>query len=294
MPARRNLNYYIKSIAPEITYPLIIQYLYLRRMGHKCNLKNPRRFSEKIQWAKLYRNHEMLSLLTDKIEARKWVADTIGENYLIPTIGNSYNDVNDIPFDDLPESFVIKANHGSGFNLVVDNKNSINWNEEKQVLNAYLKTKFAYVTMEMHYKDIRPMLYIEQKIGCNEQDELADYKFFCFNGKVFCLYVILGTNADGCKRKLGIFDREFNLLSYRRTGYEPIVDAKKPANFEKMIEIAEKLSHGFSHVRVDLYNVGGKIYFGEMTFTTNGGFSKFVPDEFDYILGDQWDLKSGI
>ncbi len=124
---------------------------------------------------------------------------------------------------------------------------------------------------------------------------VPDYKFFCFGGKVYCSYVMIDTFPVHSRSRLGIFDREFHLLPYYRSDFEPITGViAKPQNYEKMIEIAEILAKGFSHVRVDLYNVDGKIYFGEMTFTTGSGLFSYDPDEFDFIKGQQWDLDYGI
>lgn len=280
---------------PSFLYPYYIDYKYYSCTGKKCNLRDPQTFTEKIQWAKLYRNNPILTDLSDKIIVRRWVKEKIGDEYLVPLVGGIYLNPTQIDFDELPNCFVIKTNHGSGTNIIVNDKNNIDVFEIREKLDKYLKTNFAYNSLELQYKNIKPMIYIEQNLLEGEEKDLPDYKFFCFSGKVFCSYTMIDYVYDHSKGKLGFFDRDYKLMPYYRSDYAPIMEQiPKPKNYEKMVEIAEKLSEGFSHVRVDLYNIDGKIFFGEMTFTTNSGYCKFVPEEFDTILGQQWNLSSGI
>ena len=295
MAIKREVFIKIKKHMPKKCWGMYVSYKYKKIMGKKCNLKNPRTYTEKIQWSKINRNDPMISRLSDKVAVRSWVEENIGGEYLIPTIGKAYSSADDIDYDSLPNSFVIKANHGSGLNVVVDGKKEISFDDIKDKANSWLKQNFAYNSFEMQYKDIRPQIYIEKNLLEDCEGDLPDYKFFCFGGKVYCLYVMINTYPIHTNAKLGIFDKNFNLLPYYRADFTPITkQIEKPANYSKMIEIAEKLSEGFSHVRVDLYNVNGKIYFGEMTFSTGSGLFKHVPEEFDEILGNQWDLESGI
>jgi hypothetical protein len=223
------------------------------------------------------------------------VAETIGEEYLVPLLGDIYKAADEIDFDNLPDRFVIKANHGCGFNYLVTDKSKIDINSVKKKVNDWLRVNFAFNSLELQYKFIEPQIYIEKNLLSEDTTDLPDYKFFCFNGKVFCSYTMINTYPIHKNAKLGIFDRNYNLLKYYRSDFSPIEkQIDKPENYEQMIEVAEKLAEGFSHVRVDLYNVKGKIYFGEMTFSTGSGLFKHVPDEFDKILGEQWDLYSGI
>lgn len=295
MAIRREVIIKIKKHMPKKCWGMYVSYKYKKIMGKKCNLKNPRTYTEKIQWSKINRNDPMISRLSDKVAVRSWVKEKIGAEYLIPIIGKAYSSACDIDYDSLPDSFVIKANHGSGLNIVVDDKKEISFDDIKDKANSWLNQNFAYNSFEMQYKDIMPKIYIEKNLLENGEIDLPDYKFFCFNGKVFCSYTMTNYVHDHSKGKLGFFDRDYNLMPYYRTDYEPIrKQLNKPTNYEKMVEIAEKLSEGFSHVRVDLYNIKGKIYFGEMTFSTSSGYCKFEPEEFDLILGEQWDLKAGI
>ncbi len=291
----KRLFYEIKKHAPVFTYPEIIKIGYQKNTGKKCDLRNPRSFSEKIQWSKLYRRDELITRLSDKLEARDWAGNKIGNEFIVPLIGDVYSSAEEIDVTNMPDSFVIKANHGSGFNVIVRDKNRIDWDKTKILLNGYLKKNFAFYAMELQYKDITPKLYCEKFLIEPHSEDLPDYKFFCFNGKVFCSYTMVDYQFDHSNGKLGFFDRDYNLMPYYRKDFERIErQINKPKNYEKMVEIAEILSKDFSHVRVDLYNIDGDIYFGEMTFSTNAGYLLFEPDEFDVVLGDEWDLNSGI
>ncbi len=288
-------NYFVKKYMPDFLYPMMIQYKYKKNMGIACNLNNPQKYTEKMQWTKLYRTDPLLSKLSDKIEVRKWVEKKIGKEYLVPTVGNIYTCADEIDFGNLPEQFVIKANHGSGYNIVVDNIKELDIEAVRGKLNDWLKHDFAFNSFEFQYRNISPKIYIEKYLSVGNSGDLPDYKFFCFGGKVFCSYTMINYTRDHKQGKMGFFDRDYNLLPYYRLDFKRLeTQLPKPQNYEKMVEIAETLSEGFSHVRVDLYNIEGKIYFGEMTFTTNSGYCLFSPKEFDTILGDQWDLHFGV
>ena len=289
------IRHTLKSIMPEVFYPYYLRYRYRKLFGKKLDFNNPVTYTEKMQVAKLRRRNPLLTELTDKILARNWVESRIGAQYLIPILGGPYTDPDMIDFSALPDKFVIKTNHGSGTNIIVKDKSQIDEDEIKKRLKKYLKCNFAYYSFELQYKDIDPMIYIEKYMLPEGATDLPDYKFFCFNGKVFCLYVMINTFPDHHAANLGIFDRDFTLLEYYREDFKTIShQLEKPENYGEMLEIAETLSKGFSHVRVDLYNINGKIYFGEMTFTTGGGLFKHEPEKFDRILGDCWDIDSGI
>ncbi len=292
---RKNIAYFIKEYMPEMFYPVFLKYKYKKKTGKDLNLNNPTTYTEKIQAAKLLRRDPLLTELSDKIRVKDWVKDKIGEEYLVQLVAGPYNDPDEIDFSKLPDKYVIKTNHGCGTNIVVTDNAAISEKQIRKQLKKSLKYNFAYHSLELQYKNIKPQIYIEKFIIEDGMDDLPDYKFFCFDGKVYCLYVMINTYPDHHKSKLGIFDRDFNLLPYRRGDFEPITcQIDKPEKYDEMVKLAEILAEGFSHVRVDLYNIEGKIYFGEMTFTTGSGIFRHVPDEFDMILGKQWDLNSGL
>lgn len=263
---------------------------YKQITGHDLNLENPRRYTEKMQWRKLFECDPRMTVLSDKYEVREWVKSTIGEEYLIPLIG-VWERPEDIDFDMLPDSFVLKTNNACETNIIVRDKKQLNQSIVRETLDYWLKIPFWSFSGEMHYKNIKPRIIAEKYITVEDTQDLPDYKFLCFDGKVYCSYFIKDRIKGHEETQLGIFDRDFNLLPYYRTELLPIRTVQpKPLHYEQMVELAEKLSKGFSHVRVDLYDVNGKIYFGEMTFTNGSGFFVHEPDCFDYILGEQWKM----
>ncbi len=295
MTTFNRINYMLKHLMPQVAYPLFLKYKYFLYFKRICNLSEPKRYSEKMQWAKLHRDNLKLAEYADKIKVRDYVKKTIGEGYLTPLVGEIYTSADQIDFNLLPDQFVAKANHGCGFNYIVTDKRSVDEKKMKKVLTKWLKADISYSSLELQYRFINPSIYFEKYLLMEGMNDLPDYKFFCFDGKAYCLYVMLDTVKDHHKAKLGIFDRSFNLLPYYREDFTRITEQiPKPDNYDEMISVAEKLSKGFSHVRVDLYNVNGKIYFGEMTFTTGSGLFRHVPEVFDEILGEQWDLAKGI
>lgn len=287
---KKAIEYYTNL--PESEYETEIKKLYKERVGRELNLDNPMRFSEKIQWRKLNEITPLISKLSDKYEVRSWVKDTIGEEYLIPLLGvwDSFDDIN---FDKLPASFVLKTNNASGTNLIVHSKKELNISYARRLFNYWLEKPFGLLSgLELQYCNIKPRIIAEKNMLSGGGEDLPDYKFFCFDGKVYCSYTTIDFAKDHSQGKLAFFDREYQLMPVSRADYLTPYrkQLKKPDNYQTMVEIAEKLSRGFSHVRVDLYNIDGKIYFGEMTFTTHSGYMKFNPDSFDYELGDLWKL----
>lgn len=260
---------------------------YKKRIGCDMDWDNPTTYTEKMQWTKLYDNNPMRAICADKYMVRRWVIDKIGEEYLIPLIG-VWNKFEDIDFNLLPEKFVLKTNHGSGTNIIVSDKKLLNLKTAQLKINDWLRTDFGYKTLELHYAQIEPKIiaeeYVESRFG-----ELQDYKFLCFNGKPHYCWVDMGRYSEHTRN---VYDLNWNLQPWNQETYEHYKEPiPRPENFDKMIEIATILSKGFPHVRVDLYNVEGKIYFGEMTFTNGGGFDRILPPEFNTELGDIWDFS---
>ncbi len=292
IPKKSDIEYLYMSNLKAGDYPKTLKKMYRNKVGKELNLENPTTYNEKIQWSKLYDSTPIKTKLSDKYLVRDWVKDKIGEEYLVPLLG-VWDDFDEIDFDALPDQFVLKANHGSGWNIIVSDKDKLDKADAKRKFNKWLKRNFAFYGLEMQYKDIKPNIIAEKYIILEGADDLPDYKFFCFNGKVFCLYTMINYALDHSKGQLGFFDRDYKLLPYHRLDFKPITEQPlAPKNFDKMVELAEVLSQGFGHVRVDFYNLDGKIYFGEMTFTNACGFSVFEPEEFDSILGKEWDLPN--
>lgn len=257
-----------------------INEIYKEINGRNIDWSNPKAYTEKLNVSKVYNYSKQKTELTDKVLVRNFIKEKIGEEYLIPLIG-VYDKFEDIDFEQLPEKFVIKCNHDSGSVNIINDKRKINKKQLKNEYNFFIKRNYAYMGFEMHYKDIKPKIMIEKNMG----DNIKDYKFLCFDGIPYYCWVDVDRFIN---HKRNIYDMDWKLQSFSQIygNYEDNVEC--PKNFEKMKEIAKKLSQGFDHVRVDLYEIDGKVYFGEMTFTSESGLGKISPEEYDYKLGELW------
>lgn len=225
----------------------------------------------------------------DKYEVRDYVASKGYKDILVPLYG-VYKNVDEINFSILPDKFVLKTTNGSHTNLFCEDKRSLNIEATKAVLNNWVTKRTCKAGREWPYYGVKPRIICEKYLEKDKNNDLIDYKFICFNGKVSCLFV--NTERFSEIMKFGIYSRDFQHLPYKRKGLRDTDSSvKKPINYGYMLEIAESLSKGFPHVRVDLYNIDGEIFFGEMTFFHGSGYIDFEPDEFDYILGEQFELS---
>lgn len=259
------------------------------RLGKKINIDNPKTFSEKIQWLKLYDRNPEYTKMVDKYEAKKYVASIIGEEYIIPTLG-VYNNFKEIDFDKLPNQFVIKCTHDSGGNIICKDKSKLDFKEARKKIEKCLKKDYYNYNKEWPYKNVRPRLIIEKYMASKEYPELIDYKFFCFNGEPKFLYVSEGL-SNHATAKISFTDMKYNLMDFHRKDYKPFKELPpKPKNFEKMKEFSEILSDKIPFVRVDFYEIKEKIYFGELTFFPCSGYIPFEPQKYDSILGDMIEL----
>jgi hypothetical protein len=262
---------------------LYIKFEYLLYMGKKLKLKNPQTYNEKLQWLKLYDRKEEYSYMVDKIEAKKKVAKIIGEKYIIPTLG-IFKCFEDINFEKLPNQFVIKCTHNSGGVCICTNKKDFNIELAKKIINKSLHRNYFWNHREYPYKHIVPQIIIEKYITSTTEDDLKDYKFFCFNG-VPKLVLVASNRQKGVY--FDFFDMNFNHCPFRQENDKlsphPI---ECPPLFEEMKKIAATLSTGYSHIRIDLYTANNKIYFGEYTFFNNSGYENFIPKEWDLIIGN--------
>jgi hypothetical protein len=255
------------------------------RLAHKTklDLDNPQRYSEKIQWLKLYDRNPYYTKMVDKYLVKDYVIGIIGSEYVIPLIG-VYDNFNDIDFSKLPNQFVLKTTHDSGSVVICRDKESFDFSKAREKLTKSLKRNFYYLTREWPYKNVSPRIIIEKYIEFN--GELTDYKFFCFNGVPKALYVATDRFNEFSETRFDFFDMNFNHL--------PIVNGhpnsdhaiERPLLFEKMKELSRILSKNLPHVRIDFYEVNSKIYFGEFTFYHMNGLAKFEPEEWDYTFGE--------
>lgn len=266
---------------------LYLKLLFRIKMNRKLDLNNPKTYNEKLQWLKLYDRNPMYTNLVDKYEVRKFVAEKIGSQYLIPIYG-VYNSFEEIDFDKLPNQFVLKCTHDSGGIIICKDKNNLNIEEAKKKLNRSLKSNYYWKFREWPYKHVKPRIICEKYMVDESGEELKDYKFFCFNGIPKVLYVASNRGVD---TRFDFFDLNFNKLPIIKNKYKNSQQRiTKPENFEKMIKLSKVLSEGIPHVRVDFYNINGKIYFGELTFYHFSGLEMFFPEKYDEIFGKWLEL----
>ena len=264
-------------------------YLSLRfrfRMGYWMDFNSPKTFNEKLQWIKLYDRKPEYTSMVDKILVKDYVATLIGKEFVIPTIG-VWDKPEDIDWENLPQKFVLKTNHGGGNTGVVICKDKAKLDRKMAVvkLNKSLKTSIYNTMREWPYKNINRKVFAEQYMIDTKAGELKDYKFFCFDGKVKAMFIA----SERQIRKepfFDFFDENFQHLKIKQGHPNSEVLPEKPACFEKMKELASILSKGIPHVRVDFYEVDGRVYFGELTFFHFGGIVPFVPNEWDRFFGD--------
>ena len=282
----KKLKYALKFL-PDKMY---IQIYYFLKFKHFCNLKNPQTFNEKLQWLKLNDRKELYTTLVDKYEVKKYVANIIGEEYIIPTLG-IYNNFDEIDFDKLPNQFVIKCTHDSEGIVICKDKSKLNIKEAKEKIEKCLKYNFYYIGREWPYKNVKPRIIVEEYMEDKDKTtDLKDYKFMCFNSKMKCCFVCFDRDENN-NPLINIYDPKWNKMPFQRKSEGSNRVLKKPNQYEKMIELAEILSKGMPFARIDFYAVDNKIYFGEITLYPAGGFKKFDPDEYDKILGDWLELK---
>lgn len=277
---------YFANLKPD-QYAYALKQWFEKYVGNHLNLDRPQTFNEKIQWMKLYDSTSLKTRLTDKYLVRDWVNEQIGAKYLIPLLG-VWDKFDDIDFDIFPDKFVLKANHGCGWNIIVKDKSKFDKADAKIKLDEWLNTNFAFINgLELHYKDISPKIIAEEFLE-NQNEDLCDYKIWCFNGKPALIMFLAERNIA---LKMAFYDLDWNLLpfTYSYPQYEKMVT--KPKNLDEMLAIAAKLSKDFIHVRVDLYRLNdGSLKFGEMTFTTASGACIWNPPEIDLVLGQMISL----
>lgn len=273
---------FLDLFAPCIGDRLFLKLKWKHIMGYPLDLEHPKTFNEKLQWLKLYDRNPEYTKMVDKIEAKKYVASIIGEEYIIPTLA-VYDDVDEIDFDKLPNQFVLKCSHDSGGVVICKDKLTFDKQSAINKLHKGLKTKFFYQNREWPYKNVKPRLLAEQYME-DETGELRDYKFFCFKGQVKALF-IASDRTKSVETKFDFFDEYFNHLPFTNGHPNAAIQPIMPVGFDEMKRLASVLSKGLTHVRVDFYEIHGRIYFGELTFFHWSGLVPFDPEEWDLKLG---------
>lgn len=260
-----------------------LKILYFVETGSKLNLIKPELYNEKLQWLKLYDHNPLYPKLVDKFEVRQYVKDKIGDKYLIPLLAE-YDKPKDIEWEKLPNQFVIKTTHGSYTNIICKDKSKLNKEKSVNLLNHWMQKSWFWRFREWPYSQITPRIIIEKYMVDESGTELKDYKFFCFNGNVEFVQVDFGRFTN---HKRNIYDLNWNLLPVEiENPSDPEMIIEKPKKIKEMTRIAEKLSKGFAHARIDLYSINEEVFFGEITFYHGGGFQKIKPIEFEKHIGN--------
>ena len=305
----KSLTYYIKeprAIGKSLLYHfggILFDSLYLRLMyyfqtGKRLHLKHPKTYNEKLQWLKLNDRKPEYTTMVDKYAAKEYVANIIGKEYIIPTLG-VWDRPEDIAWDDLPHQFVLKTTHGGGSKGVVICRDKDTFDRAEAIchLRSSMKKSLYRNYREWPYKDVKHRVIAEELLQENnpstksgQENEINDYKFFCFNGRPLNCGVFSGRWS---RMAADYFDMEWSHLPFTLKG-NPCAGTtpSKPKAFETMYQLATKLAAGHPHIRVDFYEVNGKVFFGELTFYSASGFGQFEPDEWDKIWGSQLELKN--
>lgn len=291
---RKSINHsigYSRRIAERIGFELdklvpdrlYLEHRYRRLMGKRLNLNPPVTYNEKLNWLKLYDRNPLYTQLADKLAVRDYVSEKIGEEYLVPLLG-IWDSPEDIDFAKLPDCFVLKCTHDSESAVICKDKSTLNINATRKRLKKALNVNFYWYNREWVYKNITPRIIAEEYLEDPIDKELRDFKIFCFDGVPKAMFI--ATDRGIHETKFDFYDMDFNHLDF--TQHYPNSDkpVRKPQSFELMKELASKLSRGLRHVRVDFYEVNGKVYFGEITFFHHGGTTPFVPEKWDYIFGE--------
>lgn len=281
----------IPALLAKVSARYAIEQQWKRLMDYPLNLNNPQTFNEKLQWLKLYDHNPLYTTLVDKYKVKEWVANKIGTEYVIPTLA-VWQRADDIDIASLPNQFVLKCNHDSGSVIICKDKATFDLNAAKELFKKSLKHNFYYQGWEWPYKKVKPCVFAETYMEDEITHELRDYKFFCFDGEAKYLFIASERMNKNTETRFDFFDRKYNHIDV--TSGHPNADVlpKKPESYEKMLALADKCSEGIPHVRVDLYEINGKVYFGEMTFYHWGGFKPFNPQKWDYIFGDMLKLPN--
>jgi len=255
-------------------------------VGRRLNLDTPRAFTEKIQHIKLYNRNPLRRVAASRIKAREYVNKMVGEEFLIP-IHLTTEKLTKREWQSLPDKFVLKANHGCGMIEIIEDKQSAEFEAVRNKTKEWQNFDYASFGREWVYKDVNRTIIAEELLLNHENEIPNDYKFFCFHGKVEMIQVIIGRFGN---QRHNLYDRDFNLLPVTRVYPNSKNSLSPPGNLDEMIKLAEELSAEFNFIRVDLYSVRDRVYFGELTNFPGNGFISYEPDSFDFELGEKLKL----
>lgn len=284
MTIRDVIVYKIGRIIPDRAW---IELKYYLRFWRRCNLKTPQTFNEKLQWLKLYDQHDEHTMMVDKYAMKEYVTSIVGPGHVVPVLG-VWDCVEDIDFEALPERFVLKVTHDCGGLVICKDKKVLDIDAAKKKLTAALKSDYYIRYREWPYKNVRPRVFAEEYMEDESGVELKDYKVFNFNGVPYCIQVDFDRFV-GHKKNIYTTDWQYMELAYNFPTY-PEHQISKPEGLKKMLEIAAALSKNESFVRTDFYEVNGQVYVGEITFFPVSGYGKFTPEAYDLEFGKRIQL----
>lgn len=275
-------TYEYNKNANEQEYEAISQERYFAKFGKLINWENPITFNEKMNWNMLHNKDPRRTRLADKLLAREWVKEKVGEEHLTKIYG-VWNDAYDIDFESLPNAFVLKTNNGSGRNIIVKNKSELDIEAVCKQLNEWRDRNYAFGHMEMHYKDIVPRIFCEEYLE-GVAEEVYDYNIYCFHGEPEYIWCIKGSHRPGCQASF--YTKEWDMQEFSYGYPKDPIEAPRPSKLDEMLKLSRILCGEFEHVRVDWYNLpDGRVLFCEMTFTTWGGLAYWEPEEYDEVFG---------
>jgi len=282
LSSRKLLNW-----VPDQLYLSVLWRAYFHK---KLDWKNPKAFNEKVQWLKVKDRNPLYPTLVDKYAVRAWIKEKIGEEYLVPLVGGPWNSFDEIDFDALPERFVLKCTHDSGNVVICQDKGTFDFTAAKAKIEKSLKVNYYWGGREWPYQYVQPRIIAEQYMESASSGELMDYKFMMFGGEHRCAFVCSNRFA-GSKLNVTFFDPDWKRLPFERHYHADPQTLPRPECYTEMIRVAEKLSKGFPLMRVDLYEINHRVYFGEMTLYPGSGLETFQPVDWDYKLGDWVELN---
>lgn len=264
---------------------MYLKIMWRGNMHRTLNLKNPKSFNEKLQYLKLYDRNPMYHIMVDKYEAKKYVANKIGVDMVIPTYG-IWNRFDDIDFSLLPKQFVLKTTHDSGGVVICRNKDRFDIEYAKKKLNTSLARNYYLNGREWCYKDVKPRILAEKYLEELGEAEIIDYKFYCFHGEPKFLYISQGLENHNTAR-LDYVMLDWTKAPFYRSDYKHFEKLPpRPQRFEQMLDISRELSKGIPFIRVDLYEIAGEVFWSELTFYPGSGFSAFEPNDWEDRIGE--------
>ncbi len=272
----------------DVTY---LRLVYKAEFGKALDIFSAKSYNEKLQWLKLFNRKQYYPSLVDKYEVRKYISQKIGNDYLIPLASPFiWENPNDICFDDLPEQFVLKCTHGSGCNIICTNKNDLNIKATRKKMSKWMRKNWFWFGREWPYKNVKPKIICEQYLEEEPGVDINNYKVMCFNGQPKLIQLIIGIFSNNPTQDF--YDINWEKTTICQSGYKNSENfTPKPQSFNEMIDLSRILSEGMPHVRIDWYDIRGKLYFGEITFFDSAGFCSFDDYNDDLLLGSWIDLS---